>query len=419
MADYYSLISRAIAALPQQTADARQAVYERARKALFNQLRSIQPSVAEADISAEGRALEEAIARLEQEIAAKSAAQPPAKPSPAKTTQPSAAAPAKPEAPKQQPAAERQQAPEPTKPPAPPEPPPAERSVEEAWRDTLAASETETPPREAQRPAAPLPLPPRAQRPTQRIWALAGVLAALIAVVGGLAWYLRERPEDLAKLQPAETSTSEAAESGKFDGRVAGGASAPAPVSGKRSVVVPVAQKAELWVATLQAPDKVDRIYNGTVVWRLENVGGGPGEPVSTAIRGDLDIPDGKMKLTLLFQKNNDSALSASHTVNVSFKPAPGSPLGGVKAIGPIQMRRADAQAGEKVFGIPVPITENNFLIGLMRGDHEARNVQLLRSLAVIDLPLQFADGRPATINMEKGPSGDRVFADAIDSWTK
>lgn len=403
MADYYSLISRAIAALPQQTPDARQAVYDRARKALFNQLRSIQPPVAEADISAEGRALEEAVARLEQEIAAKNAPPAPAKPSATKPA-PTNPAPAKPE---------------PPKPAAPPEPPPAERSVEEAWSDALPAAESEAPPREPQRPAAPLPLPPRAQRPTQRIWALAGVLVALIAVVGGLAWYLRERPEDLAKLQPAETSPSEAAEAGKFGGRVDGGASAPAPTSGKRTVVVPVAQKAELWVATLQAPDKVDRIYNATVVWRLENVGGGPGEPVSSAIRGDVDIPDGKMKLTLLIQKNNDSALSASHTINVSFKPAPGSPLGGVKAIGPIQMRRADAQAGEKVFGIPVPITENNFLIGLMRGDHEARNIQLLHSFAVIDLPLQFTDGRPATINMEKGPSGDRIFADAIDSWTK
>jgi hypothetical protein len=229
---------------------------------------------------------------------------------------------------------------------------------------------------------------------------------------------LRERPEDLAKLKPADAAPSEAADAGKFGGRVEGGASVP-PIAGKRVATVPVAQKAELWVASLQEPDKVDRIYNASVIWRLVNVGGGPGEPVSSAIRGDVDIPDGKMKMTLIFQKNNDTALSASHTVNISFSPAKGSPLGGVKAIGPIQMRRADAQSGEKVAGIPVPITENNFLIGMMRGERESRNIQLLRSLAVIDLPLQFSDGRPATINMEKGPSGDRVFADAIDSWSK
>jgi hypothetical protein len=181
---------------------------------------------------------------------------------------------------------------------------------------------------------------------------------------------------------------------------------------------VPVAQKAEMWVGSLAEPTKVDRIYNGSVVWRLENVGG-PGEPVGSAIRGDIDIPDAKLKMSLLFRKNTDATLSASHTINVSFSVAPGSPIGGVKAIGPIQMRRSDAQSGEKVVGIPVPITENNFLIGLMRGDHEARNILLLRSLTALDLPMQLADGRAATINMEKGPSGERVFADAIDAWGK
>jgi hypothetical protein len=403
MADYYSLISRAIAALPQQSPEARQAVYERARKALFSQLRGIQPPVAEADIAAEGRALDEAVARVERELTA-----PPQRPAPAKADTSFAAALARHGA---TPAAKQT-------PPA--EPRPSERTAEDAWRETLADTENEAQaPREPQRPAAPLPLPPKSRRPPTRIIALAGVLVALIAVVGALAWYLRERPEDLAKLKPEETGSSDTADAGKFGDRVEGGNSAPAPSSGKRATAVPVAQKAEMWVASLQEPDKVDRILNGTVVWRLENVGGGPGQPMSSAIRGDVDIPDGKMKLTLLFQKNNDSTLSASHTINVSFKPQPGSTLGGVKAIGPIQMRRADAQSGEKVAGIPVPITENNFLIGLMRGDREARNIQLLRSMAVLDLPLQLADGRAATINMEKGPAGERVFADAIDSWSK
>ncbi|WP_457796193.1 hypothetical protein [Methylocystis sp. S23] len=400
MADYYSLISRAIAALPQQSPDARQAVYERARKALFSQLRGIQPPVAEADIAAEGRALEEAITRVEIELAAKNApAQKPASGKPDSSSPPRRSAAAK---------------------PAPStETPPDARSAEDAWRETLAETESEAPAREAQRPAAPLPLPPKSRRPPTRIIALGGVLVALIAVVGALAWYLRERPEDLAKLKPEESGPGETADAGKFGDRVEGGNSAPAPASGKRAPSVPVAQKAEMWVASLQEPDKVDRIYNATVVWRLENVGGAPGQPIGSAIRGDVDIPDGKMKMIMLLQKNNDSTLSASHTINVAFKPQPGSPLGGVKAIGPIQMRRADAQSGEKVVGIPVPITENNFLIGLMRGDREARNVLLLRSMAVIDLPLQLSDGRSATINMEKGPAGERVFADAIDNWGK
>lgn len=393
MADYYSLISRAIAALPQPTPDTRQAVYDRARKALVNQLRGIQPPVADADIAAEGRALEEAITRLELELAVR-----PAGP------QPAPAAP-------------------PPKTPAPKETPAAKRDNGASWQETLAATapvaQADAAAREPQRPAAPLPPAPAPQRPTRRIIAVAAVLLALIAVVGGLAYHLRESPEDLAKLKPDAGANGDAADAGKFGDRVDVGGSSPPPGGGRRVTSVPVAQKAELWVASLAEPNKVDKIYNASVVWRLDNVGGGPGEAVGSAIRGDVDIPDAKMKMQLLFRKNTDPTLSATHTINVTFTPGKDSPLGGVKAIGPIQMRRADAQSGEKVVGVPVPITENNFLIGLMRGDREARNVQLMRSLAVIDLPLQLDDGRAATINMEKGPTGERVFSDAIDAWSK
>ncbi|MFM9152189.1 MAG: hypothetical protein ACKOPC_01035, partial [Methylocystis sp.] len=65
MADYYSLLSRAITALPQSNSEARQAVFERARKALVKQLTSIEPPIAEEAISKERRALEEAIQRVE------------------------------------------------------------------------------------------------------------------------------------------------------------------------------------------------------------------------------------------------------------------------------------------------------------------------------------------------------------------
>jgi len=50
-----------------------------------------------------------------------------------------------------------------------------------------------------------------------------------------------------------------------------------------------------------------------------------------------------------------------------------------------------------------MPIADNNFLIGLMRGDSESRNLALLRTPGVIDLPMQLSDGRLATVNLEKG----------------
>lgn len=69
MADYYSLLSRAIANLPKTSPPtARRAIYDRARKALNNQLRSLKPPLPETDIAREETALEAAVQRLEAEI---------------------------------------------------------------------------------------------------------------------------------------------------------------------------------------------------------------------------------------------------------------------------------------------------------------------------------------------------------------
>ena len=70
MADYYPLLSRAVGALSDSSADARRSIYDRARKALVGQLQAIQPPIAEADIARETDALDEAVARIEAEMQA-------------------------------------------------------------------------------------------------------------------------------------------------------------------------------------------------------------------------------------------------------------------------------------------------------------------------------------------------------------
>jgi hypothetical protein len=72
MADYYPLLAKAVASLKDPTPEARQAIYERARKALSGQLRSLDPPIPEEAIEREAQALEVAVAQLETEVAAHS-----------------------------------------------------------------------------------------------------------------------------------------------------------------------------------------------------------------------------------------------------------------------------------------------------------------------------------------------------------
>jgi hypothetical protein len=68
MADYYPLISKAVADLdPDAPRESRRTLYERARVALLDQLRTVDPPFSEAQIAREQLALEEAVLRVEGE----------------------------------------------------------------------------------------------------------------------------------------------------------------------------------------------------------------------------------------------------------------------------------------------------------------------------------------------------------------
>ena len=68
MADYFALLSRAVASLDRNTRDAREGLYDRARSALQAQLRAADPPWSDADIRAEAAALDAAIRQVEFEI---------------------------------------------------------------------------------------------------------------------------------------------------------------------------------------------------------------------------------------------------------------------------------------------------------------------------------------------------------------
>lgn len=70
MADYYSLIKKAVGRLdPSELREGRGTIYERARAAQLAQLRSISPPLSETEITSEQLALEEAVRAVEAEVA--------------------------------------------------------------------------------------------------------------------------------------------------------------------------------------------------------------------------------------------------------------------------------------------------------------------------------------------------------------
>ena len=70
MAEYYAVLSKAVAGLEANSPEGRRAVYDKARNALIGQLKAIDPPLPTAEISRQRLELEEAIRRVEREASA-------------------------------------------------------------------------------------------------------------------------------------------------------------------------------------------------------------------------------------------------------------------------------------------------------------------------------------------------------------
>ncbi len=289
MADYYSLLAKAVANLPKGSpAPARKAIYDRARKALLRQLRSLGPALSEADIAREEAALEAAVARLEGQFAPAPPAPPAALANRAAETPahaPIIAATAKPHPPAAPPAAS---AAAPTQPPARPAAPraPVAPATGAAARPPIGVEAVKRPIAGARpAPAAPPPLAHRASavpdpssappivaasdnpvdgegqappieaatgvdrvayapaaaenesirpsapsrfdapRANPLPWILLAVVVGIVLSVAVAAFLLRQKPGDLAITEPGETAQSQsAASAAKIVERVGGGA---------------------------------------------------------------------------------------------------------------------------------------------------------------------------------------------------
>jgi hypothetical protein len=526
MTDYYPLIARAVVGLPKSTGESRRALYERARMALLAQLRSLDPPLAESEITRERLLLEEAIRKVEGEVARQQRAEPSransalkdraAETKPGATAEDSSvvpdavpdpgaaregakasgasaqwvgqfrtkdreraenaaaqalkgfrdlvaevqgeAAPPQEESQREPPAEPETRAPrfprpprEPIADPAPrPEPPKPRRQSRSASpagemeddrfepriephgsrssrRDgSLAGAE---PPR-LELPAAPQRSPQARQfsefpvEPERRGSGKALIAAFLgVFIVVGIAlalYWQRERLRSVFVRSPVTQAQREATPSRpKISDRVgqAGQQGSSTTTPGKEgTAVAPVAQRVVLYEE--DPADAQGKQYVGTIVWRTETVSPSAGQAPELAVKGDLEIPERRIGMTISLRRNSDKALPASHTIEIIFSLPPDFPFGGISNVPSILMKQSEQTRGSPLAGLAVKVTSGFFLVGLSATEGDIhRNLELLKERSWFDIPLVYNNGRRAILAIEKGTPGDRVFKEAFAAW--
>jgi len=287
------------------------------------------------------------------------------------------------------------------------------------------------PPRRSSRPHPPRRMEEEAyqeQRPRRSLWDWVRIAVALIIVAGvaTTAWEYRysiagiyQFFSQLKSRQPAQTTPAPSTPN-KFSGRVPqelAPGQAPTTAAAPSTPAGPaVAQRAVLYEADPSDPQ--GKRFSGTVTWRTETVSPGPGMAPELVVRADIQIPERHMAVTWSLRRNTDRALPASHTIEVMFNLPPDFPGGGVSNVPGILMKDSEEVRGMPLAGLAVKVTNGFFLIGLNAADAEMqRNVQLLKERTWFDILVVYANGGRAILTIEKGPPGQRVFADAFAAW--
>jgi hypothetical protein len=251
------------------------------------------------------------------------------------------------------------------------------------------------------------------------------VLACIVGIVAAIFfWQMPNMKRMVAQFgarQPAQTTPAPAPSEPKFSGRVpqeqTPGQAANSGAPGNQSAPA-VAQRVVLYEEDPNDPK--GKRFVGSAIWRTETVSPGAGLAPELAVRADIEIPDRRMTVTWSLRRNTDKALPASHTIEIMFNLPADFPGGGIANVPGVLMKQAEEARGTPLAGLAVKVTNGFFLIGLSAVDADRqRNMQLLKDQEWFDVPIVYTNGGRAIMAVEKGPPGNRAFADAFAAWAK
>ena len=208
---------------------------------------------------------------------------------------------------------------------------------------------------------------------------------------------------DTAQQVPADTATTADAQT-------------PA-ANGDQAAAAGVTQKMFLYEERLgqTAPTAIE----GTVVWSTaEESPGGDVRP-EPVVRAQINVPGKGLTALVTFRRNADRSLPASHIIELVFSLPENFEGGGIESVQRVAMKRTEQDRGDALIAVPAKITDDFHMIALNDFPEAiAKNTELLRTRAWIDIPITYRNGRRALLTLDKGTAGAEAFDTVMKAWT-
>ncbi|MEI6574369.1 MAG: hypothetical protein WCO61_12615 [Alphaproteobacteria bacterium] len=263
--------------------------------------------------------------------------------------------------------------------------------------------------------------------PLLRLMILLLVLLALMAAVAGVAEFLNRNAEsELSQKTPDQTADVISSptkfvdrlptepDEPQVNGTSQSGTAANDPANMGTNPLITRAVFIEEQAGGIGDAKKTE----GRVTWKLDSLTSGTTGAADLGVRATIDLSEAGLAASLLFRKNRDLSSANAYLIEVNFQSIGDAPNGKIRDISIPELRPDEKTRGVALAGIPVPVSDNVFLVGLngLPADIK-RNIELIQKQNWFFIQVRFTTGKRALLLFEKGKTGDRVFEDAIQAW--
>jgi len=153
--------------------------------------------------------------------------------------------------------------------------------------------------------------------------------------------------------------------------------------------------------------------FTGETVWSRD-----VDETGAPVIKAAVSVPARNLMVNVLFRKNSDPSLPASHLVEVNFSVTESFLGGGIASLPGILLKDEELAQGNPLVGASARIFDNSFLFALSAAEADlAKNIGLISQRGWIDLPVVYSTGRKAIVTLEKGKEGGAIFEAVLAAW--
>ena len=164
---------------------------------------------------------------------------------------------------------------------------------------------------------------------------------------------------------------------------------------------------------------KDEKVETGTVQWSLVKDKANAQNPEELAVRGNVTIPDEKLSLRLTIRRNTDPSLPAAYLIEAIFIVPDDFEGKAIDNVHELTFKDSEQAPGQQLTGTVEAKIDDDFFLFALSGANpfRDRNLQLMKQLGWIRLVITDKNSRISELTFSKGPNGETIFNQVIDSW--